>query len=184
MPAMPAQKPVTLFFCYAPEDEELRRKLDDHLALLVRGGVVESWSGGAVGAGAEWRSALDRQMERADVILLLVSAAFLASDHLYDVELRRALGRREAGRSEVLGVLLRPCDWNHEELASVRMLPERINAAGAREVVPVTSLPNLDDAFARVVTELRTLLEKERAPAPRRISRNPPLAHSLPAPRG
>ena len=181
---MPPSKPVKVFFCYAPQDEELRRKLEDHLALLERGGHVESWSSRAIGAGAEWRAETDRLMDQAEVIVLLVSADFLASDHLYDVELRHALVRHDARRSKVIGILLRPCDWKHDELARVTMLPHHLSAKGVDEVVPVTSMPSLDEAFAGVVADLRAIILEERDAPALRISRNPPMAHSIPAPRG
>ena len=178
---MPLSKPVNVFFCYAPQDEELRGKLEDHLALLERGGHVQSWSSRAVGAGAEWRAETDRLIDLADVIILLVSADFLASDHLYDVELRHALARQDARRSKVVGILLRPCDWKHEELARVRMLPR---PSATEEIVPITSMPSLDEAFTAVVAELRAIIMEERDAPALRISRNPRVAHSIPAPGG
>ena len=71
---MPAPKPVTLFFCYAPEDEPLRKELEKHLTLLERQGYITSWSGRGIGAGEDWRTEVERRMAEAKVILLLVSA--------------------------------------------------------------------------------------------------------------
>jgi hypothetical protein len=175
---MAAPKPVTVFFCYAPQDEELRRKLETHLAILERTGFIEGWSGGAIGAGVEWRAEIDRQMDRADLILLLISADFLASDQLYDVELQRALQRRGAG-SNVIGILLRPCDWEQGELRKLITLPR---AEG--RVLPVTAWSNLDAAFTSVAEALRVEIARMRAGVVGRISRNPRVAHSVPAPRG
>jgi hypothetical protein len=178
-PSMAASKPVNVFFCYAPQDEELRRKLEGHLALLERGGAITSWSSGAVGAGAAWRAEIDQQMGRADLILLLVSADFLASDHLYDVELSRAIGRHRAGSSTVIGVLLRPCDWQQGEIRKLVTLP-RIEG----RVVPVTAWPNQDAAFASIAEAVRGEATAQRAGVVGAISRNPRVAHSIPAPLG
>jgi len=175
---MAAPKTVNVFFCHAPQDEELRRKLETHLALLERGGAVASWNSGAVGAGADGRAEIERQMDRADIILLLVSADFLASDQLYDVQLQRALARRRAG-STVLGILLRPCDWEQGELGKLVTLPR---AEG--RVVPVTAWPNLDAAFASIAGAVRAEIARLFAGVVGRISRNPPVAHSIPALRG
>jgi hypothetical protein len=179
---MPAFKPVTLFFCYAPEDEPLRKELEKHLTLLERQGYISSWSGRSIGAGADWRAELERQMAEARVILLLVSADFLASDRLYEVELKRALTRRAQG-AQVLGVLLRPSDWKHGELADLEMLPAR---PGVGEVVPVTEWASHDAAFKRVAEVVRDRI-KERLKDwgyTSRISVNPSEAHPLPAPCG
>ncbi|MCP3392344.1 hypothetical protein NLM27_26705 [Bradyrhizobium sp. CCGB12] len=40
---------------------------------------------------------MDRHIETDDIILLLVSADFLASDYCYDIEMTRAMERHEAG---------------------------------------------------------------------------------------
>jgi len=165
---MPAFKPVTLFFCYAPEDEPLRSELDKHLTLLERQGYLSSWSGRSIGAGADWRAEVERRMAEARVILLLVSADFLASDHLYEVELKRALKRRVQGAT-VLGVLLRPSDWEHgDELRSVKMLPTR---EGDGQVVPVTEWASHDAAFKRVAEAVRGCLKDWSGTS--RISVNP-----------
>ena len=176
---MPASKPVTLFFCYAPEDEPLRNELEKHLALLERQGYISSWSGRSIGAGADWRAEVERRINEARVILLLVSADFLASDHLYEVELKRALARQAMHWATVFGVLLRPADWEYGKLArEVTMLPARANG----EVVAVTEWPSHDAAFKRVAETLRKSLEPLGPSS--RISVNPSEAHPLPAPRG
>jgi len=171
---MPASKPVKLFFCYAPEDEPLRKELEKHLTLLERQGYLTSWSGRGIGAGEDWRAEVERRMAEAHVILLLVSADFLASDHLYEVELKRALARRANG-AHVFGVLLRPSDWEHGDLRSIPMLPDRDNG-----VVPVTEWPSHDAAFKRVAERLRSQLPDWGYVS--RISVNPSEAHPLPAP--
>ena len=185
--------PVKLFFCYAPEDEPLRKELENHLTLLERQGYLAGWSGRAAGEGDDWRAEIERRMNEAQVILLLVSADFIASDHLYEVELPRALKRREEGAT-VLGVLLRPSDWRHGDLKSLDMLPRTdgatvfattprglggITPAG---VVPVTEWASHDAAFMSVAQTLREKLGVWGFIS--RISVNPSEAHPLPAPGG
>jgi len=185
---MPAPKPVNLFFCYAPEDEPLRQELEKHLFPLQRQGYITSWSSSSIGAGAAYRAEIARRMNEARVILLLISADFLASDAVYDEELDRALARREAG-AHVLGVLLRPADWEHGKLKRLDMVPKRA-AEGvppgpyrtASKVVPVTEWPNRDAAFTAVAEAVRDALKEWGYVS--RISVNPSEAHLLPAPRG
>jgi hypothetical protein len=179
--------PAKLFFCYAREDEPLRQELEKHLTLLEREGAISGWSGGAVGAGEAFSAEIERRMTEARVILLLVSADFLASDHLFEVELKRALQRRAEG-AEVLGVLLRPSDWKHGVLHDLEMhpLPRRddpatIGAGHGENVAPVTEWPSHDAAFTRVAEVLRQRL-KDHWGYVSRISVNPSEAHRLSAP--
>jgi hypothetical protein len=179
---MPAPKPVNLFFCYAPEDEPLRKELEKHLTLLERQGYITGWSGHGLGVGEDWRAEIERRMAEARVILLLVSADFLASDYLYEVELSRAIARRASAREEVLvlGVLLRPSDWQHGKLQGIEMLPRE-----GRDPLAVTAWPSRDDAFERVAKDLRRRLYGMLGRlSDGRITRNPSEAHPLSAPRG
>jgi hypothetical protein len=172
---MPAPKPVSLFFCYAPEDESLRKELGKHLTLLQRQGYITSWSSSSIGAGASYRDEIARRMAEARVILLLVSADFLASDEVYDEELDRALARRDEG-AHVLGVLLRPADWSHGKLRRLEMVPKRFpDGTGAPKVVPVTEWPSRDAAFAAVAEAVRDRLKEWGYVS--RISVNPSEAH-------
>ena len=51
--------------------------------------------------GEDWRSALDREIGRANVAVLLVSANFLASSFVTDIELPHVLARAKAGELSV-----------------------------------------------------------------------------------
>ena len=145
-------KPARIFISYAREDEDLREKLEKQLAILRRQGLIETWHDRRIGAGSEWAGAIDRELEAADIILLLVSADFLASDYIYDIELKRAMERHEAGTATVIPVILRPCLWQRGDFAKLQALP--------RDGEPVTSskwpsqdaaLNNVAEGIARVV---------------------------------
>src|SRR5688500_13754698 len=72
-------QPVEVSISYSHKDDPLREKLDTHLSLLRRQGVIAAWHDRRITAGQEWAGAIDEHLERAAVILLLVSADFLAS---------------------------------------------------------------------------------------------------------
>ena len=82
-----------LFFSYSHKDEVLRDTLQTHLEMLRRSGAIETWHDRKIRAGEEFDGAIDRNMEEADVILLLVSSDFLASSYCFDVEVTRAMER-------------------------------------------------------------------------------------------
>jgi internalin A len=50
-------------------------------------------------------------LERADIILLLVSADFIASDYCYEKELTSALERHEKGAARVIPIIVRDVHW-------------------------------------------------------------------------
>jgi hypothetical protein len=90
---------IRLFFSYSHQDEALRDELAKHLSLLERDGVLRSWHDRQIVPGSDWAGHIDQHLEQAQIILLLISADFLASDYCYDGELNRALERHEAGEA-------------------------------------------------------------------------------------
>src|SRR3954452_17283866 len=87
--------PVKIFFCYAHEDEPLLNKLELHLRPLQRQGLIDVWHDRDISAGTEWEREISEQLNTAQIILLLVSPDFMASDYCYSVEMKRALERHE-----------------------------------------------------------------------------------------
>src|SRR5438105_15040382 len=94
--------PVEVFCCYSHEDEKWLQRLETHLSLLQRQGLISLWHDRLIVPGADWAKTIDTHLETASVILLLVSADFLASNYCYGVEMKRALERQEAGEARVV----------------------------------------------------------------------------------
>ena len=94
-------EPVEVFISYSHKDEALKEELEDHLSLLQRGKLISVWHDRKIGAGREWADQIDERLESAQIILLLISAKFLASDYCHDIEMRRAMERHEAGEARV-----------------------------------------------------------------------------------
>lgn len=63
--------------------------------------------------GSEVGGEIDKNLNSAEVILLLVSPDFWASNYCYDSEMKRALERYERKEARVIPVILRHCDWHH-----------------------------------------------------------------------
>ena len=142
---------VQVFVSYSHTDERLRQALGDHLATLQREGLIDAWNDRKITAGQEWAGAISENLERADIILLLVSASFLASAYCNDIELRRALERHERGEARVIPVLLKPCDWTASPFAKLQALP------GGKAI---TSYSNRDQAFTDVAVGIRQVVQE------------------------
>lgn len=100
---------VRIFISYAHADEDLRQELGKHLVGLKRQRLVEIWHDRDISAGEEWARSIDENLRAADVILLLVSVDFIASQYCFEIELKEALRRHDAGDGVVIPVILRPC---------------------------------------------------------------------------
>lgn len=136
-----------LFFSYSHRDEALRDELEVHLAQLKNEGIIEAWHDRRIPAGDAFDEAISENLERADIILLLVSSYFLASRYCYHIEMTRALERHAAGEARVIPVILHPCDWKTAPFAKLQAVP--------RDAVPVSKYPNQHDAFLEIATAVR-----------------------------
>ncbi len=146
------QSVTEVFFSYAREDEALRNKLANHLKLLERQGVIQSWHARQILPGTEWKGQIDNHLETAQIILLLISADFLASDYCYDVEMNRALKRHAGGEARVIPIILRPVDnWESSPFGKLQALPE--------DGIPVTQWGNEDEAFKNITQGIRLAAE-------------------------
>jgi len=148
-------RPLRLFCSYSHKDDSLRQALQSHLAVLKRRGIIADWHDRRIGAGTEWRNQIDKNLELAQVILLLISADFLASDYCYESELSRAIQRHENGEARVIPVIARPCDWTNAPFHLLQALPN--------DAKPVTAWHNQDEAWRDVATGIRLACEDIRA---------------------
>ena len=114
-----SKKTINLFYSYAHEDEALRDTLETHLTLLKRQHVIDMWHDRKISSGTEWDKAIDENLEAADIILLLISADFLASDYCWDIEIQRAMQRHKEKSAVVIPVLLRPCDTGDADFMTI-----------------------------------------------------------------
>ena len=82
---------LRIFFSYSHEDEDFRNALEIHLSALKRQGIIETWHDRRIGAGDEFENQISEHLEEDEIILLLVSPYFIASNYCYDVEMKKAM---------------------------------------------------------------------------------------------
>ena len=145
---------VLLFYSYSHKDETLRNELETHLKLLQRQGLLETWYDRKIEAGEEWKQKIDDNLERADIVLLLVSADFIASDYCYEKEMQRALDRHEKGEARVIPVIVRDVNWRIAPFARLQALPKDGRA--------VTLWENKDSAWRDVSEGIERVVEEMR----------------------
>lgn len=110
-----------VFYSYSHKDGRQHDRMKVALAKLKRIGLVDSWSDVQIKAGSEWRTEIGSNLEQADVILLLISPDFIASDFCYEIELKRAIERHDAGAALVIPIVIRPTDWDGLPFAKLQM---------------------------------------------------------------
>ena len=141
---------ATAFISYSHKDERFREELEAHLAPLKRRGLLTTWHDRRLTAGDPLDEAISANLEQADLILMLISADFVASEYCFAKEMGRALERHKAGEARAISIICRPCDFHGLPFANFVLLPT--------DAKPVTMWADRDAAWVDVTRGIRTAL--------------------------
>lgn len=149
------KKKKKVFFSYSRRDIRQRNKLNKHLSLIQRQEMIDAWYDQMIRPGERWEDEIMDQLHSADIVLLLISSEFLASDYCYK-EMNIALEREKKGQAQVIPIVLRHCNWEDSPFSHLNVLP-----VGG---FPVTDSKwkNQDEAYSNVVKEIKRLLVDQK----------------------
>ena len=144
-------KPIKVFCSYSHKDEIFREELEVHASLLKRKKIIEIWHDRRILPGNEWENSIDSHLENSEIIILLISPDFIASDYCYGKELSRAIERHESGQSIVIPIIVRPSDWKDTPFSKIQVLP--------KDGEPVTTWNNRDEAWLCVIHGIKDSID-------------------------
>ncbi|MEO1297906.1 MAG: toll/interleukin-1 receptor domain-containing protein [Cyanobacteria bacterium J06636_16] len=150
-----ATAPLDVFISYSHKDEDLKEELEVHLSTLTRQNKIKPWQDRTLEAGTEWDPQIKAALEAAQIILLLITPRFMASNYINDVELTRALERHRAGAARVIPIILKPVDLVGTPIAQLQALP--------KDAKPITRWGDQDEAFLDVVKGIRRVVDSLNA---------------------
>ena len=146
--------PLTVFISYARRDQSVLQKLETHLSGLRRGGFILPWQNHLVPLGAKKAQEIEMQLNTASIILLLISADFIASDYCYSIEMKQALERHNANSARVIPIIARHCDLSDTPFAQLQCLPNNGK--------PISSWTDQDFILTHITLELRKVVQELR----------------------
>ncbi len=132
---------IRLFYSYSHKDSHHYDDLAKHLSILRDEGKINEWSDRKILPGDEFTLAIEKEMNKSRIILLLLSPDFLASESC-NKEIQQALKLREVKNTCVIPVILRDCAWKDTSLKDLSALPKDAKA--------ITSWSNKDSAWKNV----------------------------------
>ena len=156
---------VNIFLSYSHKDEYFRNKLATHLKILERIDIIDQWNDRNIDLSDQWKNAIDENLECADIILLLVSADFIASDYCWEKEIKRAIERHNAGEATVIPIIIRDVNWRHTPFAAFQALP--------MDAKPVSLWANEDTAWKNISSGIESVVNKITAPILIQKNQNP-----------
>lgn len=155
MPVSSPARAISIFFSYATasiRDKHLYDELIPHLSLLRRQQPIDEWYDSAMSNGSQITSFIETRLNAADIIILLVSPDFFASDRCYEIEMQRALEQSEIEATRLIPVLLRPSEWQTTPLARYRPLPA--------DGIAISRRSDRDAAFLEVAQGIRQVVKE------------------------
>jgi hypothetical protein len=136
-----------VFISYSHKDEGFRNELEDHLSMLRRKEVISVWHDRKILAGDDWKGEIDENMDKANIVLFLISPSFLASDYCYDIEVKKAIENRELGKCQIISIIIRPCDWHDCEFSRFQAVP--------KDGIPISTWGNRDEAWLDAINGIK-----------------------------
>jgi internalin A len=159
LPEKPTAKATRIFISYAQEDQSHRDALVKQLVVLKRQVAIDFWHNGQLLAGTEVADEIGKQLNAADVTLLLISTDFINSGQCFSSEMAKALEKYDEKRGVVVPIVVRPTTgWQDLLIGRHRALPSNQE--------PISRWADKDEAWADVSAGLLKLL-KQRGASPR-----------------
>jgi len=135
-------RPVSAFISYSHADIKIKNDLLKHFSPLRRLGLISDWHDGEIKPGDEWQKSIAGHLNSSQIILLLISSDFIASEFCYNKELNKAMERHSAKEAVVIPVIVRACMWHDLAFGKLQALPDEGRA--------ITTWVDLDDALTKV----------------------------------
>lgn len=158
-------EPLRVFISYSHKDEQYMEKLRNALIPLTRTKEVTVWADPLIEPAQEWRDEIFDNLDRADIFILLLSQASVASEFVTEKELPRAMEPRDRGPCEIMGVVVKPCSTG---LKRLKLSNQQVVFYNGKAI---SQTSQRDAAWDHVVKELERViarLEKRRGKRERR----------------
>lgn len=120
---VPVKRDVHIFVTYSHEDKPYCTALVKSLSPLVQSGRVHIWHDGRIEPGKEWEPAIQEELNRADLVIALVTSNFFASLYCVERELARSREREKQGLCDLIPVLVEACDYPAHWIGKLQLLP-------------------------------------------------------------
>lgn len=134
---------LKLFISYSHKDEILVSKFINHIAPLKNSGLITEWYDRKIDTGEDFQDDIENNLNNADIICLMISDSFLASQACL-TEKDVALKLRNKKGIKVIPVIISPCAWTlHTELNPLLASPT--------DGKPVTSFADQNEGWLDVI---------------------------------
>ncbi len=160
---MPGAFEIGVFCCYAREDQPMMQLLRKYLTVLEQQSPIKVWSDTDINAGDNWEKEIAKHLNSAQIILLLVSINFLASDYCRSKEMARAMERHEQNEARVIPIILDHTPlWKTTPFGKLQAIPQNAKPVTAWKRNKSKAFSDIVEYIRDVVQDLQAIAQKQR----------------------
>ena len=108
-------------------------------------GLISGWVEHQVQRGTDWSQITDPRLLTADLVLMLVSPAFLASGYCSGAEVRELFKRSTTREARIIPIILHSVNLTGSPFEAIVSIPRKLG--------PVSSWPNRNEAWREIDQE-------------------------------
>lgn len=161
---MTTRPPVKLFISYAKLDrQKWLEPIQQHLRSVQNLGAIDPFEDSQIRLGDEWDRVIRRKLSEADIIVLIVTPAFLASTYCTSVEVQEAMDQHGKGQVRVVPIIADYCNWEEMPFRILEALPKDKNG----KIKPLADWRNKNEPLAAAAKKITMLARDLAAQEPR-----------------
>jgi hypothetical protein len=143
----------TVFICYSHKDEKEKDQLVTHLGALKKLDLIDIWDDRQITPGTVWEQEVLQAITRSTVALLLVSANFLNSEVINNLEIPQFLERHAKDETFMMyPIIIKPCSWKAVPwLQRLEVRPKGGKAMWSKETEVEEELAKIADEVIEVI---------------------------------
>ena len=142
-----------IFISYSHRDKIWKDRLQEQLESLAIEGYFSVWDDRQIEPGDDWFAEIERELNQAEVAVMLISASFLTSHFILTEEIPTLLRRREQAGMRIIPIIARPCAWQDIPWLSAI-------AGGSEDNVALSGLSehDQDETLTRLARKIKAIL--------------------------
>ncbi len=147
-----------VFISYCHQDKEWLERLQKTLKPLLRNNLISAWDDTKIHVGAKWKEEIEKELNKADIAVMLVSQNFLASEFVTAQEIPQLLKAAESRGLKIIWVPISYCMFDETELTDYQATHDPQN--------PLESMEKWqqDKALFEICNQIKMALRTEQPP--------------------
>ncbi len=114
--------PISIFIAHTYDDGRVLQKIDQILRTIAYQEGEINYQFGEIALDTRWKESRYNRLASVDLILLLVTQSFVATEYCYSEQLRLAIFRHQEEKAYVIPVLLQACLWDGTPFAGLHTI--------------------------------------------------------------